>query len=523
MDQGTFCTGRNTMAMLAIAKSLPDALKVVVTSHSEPTEDGLLQLHIGLDGASHTVPFRHGMLMDQLKDKVLKITGIPVEEQMYIFAEDARLVDVNAPVPLDEPLRCIRSTLPPAASKPTSMEETSETTSAEECKDSSEWESWPRGSPDESWADLTEEADRLMLWENVARFLNKPEQNETSKACKAIQQQPHPEHATPSPRNEPSLEQGSSLARDFTERWRQWDEGQHQHQFYIGIPEDELEEFLVVQEIKKACPKIYKANVMIRLRGRGSGFLEGRQRKESSDPLMICISGRSGYSFDDYWESFYKIASLLEDEIYAGYNQSTIAGKRCQESEVHLEDDWVRGGVRVHGEARPLYSAIAEETVSAGANTNEWAREFTDAWRAWDENERQHQFTIEVPDAYRDEFQVVRRIKNACRSLFSDSVMLRCRGRGSGFIEGRHKAESSDPLMVCLSGRDRYSLDVYWSAFYKLAVFLEDDLYADYNASIAKCSTSKRKRTELHLNYSATHGGVRKGGRVNEHAKAGNA
>lgn len=516
------------MAMLAIAKSLPDALKVVVTSHSEPTEDGLLQLHIGLDGASHTVPFRHGMLMDQLKDKVLKITGIPVEEQMYIFAEDARLVDVNAPVPLDEPLRCIRSTLPPAVSKPTSMEDTSEATcsedSAQRSKDSSEWERWPRGSPGESWADLTEEADRLMLWENVARFLNKPEQNETSKACKAIQQKPHPEHATPSPRNEPALEQGSSLARDFPERWREWDEGQHQHQFYIGIPEHEREEFQVVRDIKKACPKMYKANIMIRLRGRGSGFLEGRQRKESSDPLMICISGRSGYSLDDYWESFYKIASLLEDGICARYNLS-IAGKRLSGGrlQIHLNDNWVTGGTRVHGQApSAVCMQAAPQTWDARAGTDrntaanlDRAREFTDAWRSGDESQRQHQFYIEIPPAYRDELQVVRRIKNACRSIFSESgrIMLRCRGRGSGFMEGRHKAESTDPLMICVSGREPYSLDEYWAVFYKLASFLEDDLYAHFNACFAGQAVGRSTQAQLHLNYKGVHGGIRKGGR----------
>jgi len=97
--------------------------------------------------------------------------------------------------------------------------------------------------------------------------------------------------------------------------------------------------------------------------------------------------------------------------------------------------------------------------------------------------------------------------------------MLRCRGRGSGFIEGRQKAESNDSLMVCLSGREPYSLDEYWDAFYKLAVFLEDDLYAAYNAYVGSSDAlGKRKLKQLHLAHTSCHGGVRKGGRNNEHA-----
>jgi len=545
MDQGTCCADRNTMAMLAIAKSLPDALKVVVTSHSEATEDGLLQLHIGLDGASHIVSFRHGMLMDQLKEKVLKITGIPVEEQMYVFAEDARLVDVDALVPLDEPLRCIRSkqtsTTSDEATDVTDREDSSDKDSSEMCKDHSEPEKpfkessegsgeskWPRASPvlrplcKKSWADLSEEADGVITWADVVNDAMAWELESVKKDAdevgKAMEQQKPCAQAVPVACDEPVPAQGSSLARHFTDRWRKWDEGEHQHQFYIAIPEGQTLEFQVVPQIKEACPRIYKANVMVRLRGRGSGFLEGRRRKESTDPLMICISGRTGYTLVDYWDSFFMIASLLEDEIYARYNRTGTLHMPA----VHLDDCWVHGGIRLHGEAKSLVPTATEETVEdmniSGATNLDWAREFTEAWRVWDDSQRQHQFYIEIPEAYRDQFQVVRRIKNACRSIFSDKVILRCRGRGSGFIEGRHKAESTDHLMICLSGRGPYSVEDYWGAFYKLASFLEDDLYADYNAVIAKYGTGRTKPAQLHLNYNATHGGVRKGGRVGEPA-----
>lgn len=510
-----FCADRNTM--LATAKSLPDALKVVATSSAEPSvEDGSMQLHIGLDGASYTVPFRHGMRMDQLKDKVLKITGIPVEEQMYVFTEDARLVDTDALVPLDEPLRCVRSTHPePPPTEEASLQatDTVEESSEEDLsKDESSGDfKWPvrcallirdfKGTTArESWADLTlgAEAEAPLTQSDVAEdsmiwSLNASERSDL-KAHRTLEA---------STTYEPA--QGSSLSRDFTARWRAWDEAEHQHQFYIAMPENRREEFQVVQVIKKACPSIYKADIMVRLRGRGSGFQEGRRHQESTDPLMICVSGRNGYSLEDYWEAFYKIAALLEEDIYSRYNRS-LAGKKRRVAEVHLEDDWVNGGVRLHGEADASSSQSAVEHNERRPSS--WTLEFTDAWRAWDENERQHQFYIDIPEAYRNEFQVIKRIKYACRDIFSDRVMLRCRGRGSGFLEGRQKVESSDPLMICLSGRERYCPDEYWGAFFKLATFLEDDLYAEYNAS-------KLKPKPAHLNHRALHGGVRRGGRVN--------
>jgi len=87
--------------------------------------------------------------------------------------------------------------------------------------------------------------------------------------------------------------------------------------------------------------------------------------------------------------------------------------------------------------------------------------------------------------------------------------MLRCRGRGSGFVEGKHKAESSDPMMICLSGRkEKYTLDDYWDIFYKLSSCLQA-LYADYNHTV------KRKCQEVHLVYRDVHGGARIGARIN--------
>jgi len=498
-------------AMLAIAKSLPDALKVVAFAQANAESsaaDGWMELQMGLDGTSHTVPFSFGMTMEQLKEKVLGITGIPVEEQMYVYADEARLVDDDDLVPLDKPLRCVRSCPPPAEENSAQGEELSEEQNKKTNEEESEFiidDSDKSQRKRNSWADMTDEAEAClsvadivedsMVW-NLRECSDKRVENT--------------QESSPNPADEEQTAHEASLAKKFTQRWRDWNESERQHQFYIAIPEHRRQELRVVQQIKKACRGIYKENVMVRLRGRGSGFLEGARQRESTDPLMICISGRNDFSLEDYWEVFYLIAALLEDELYAAYNQSLAESKRSS-SDIHLDDDWVNGGVRLYGEANAC--SAEKQLVQQDRRPSSWVHEFVEAWRTWNPSERHHQFYIDVPEAFREELSVVSRIKNVCRDIYSERIMLRLRGRGSGFIEGRHKAESLDPLMVCLSGRPPYSMDEYWITFEKIATFLEDDIYAAYNAWIK--STGRNKLKAVHLVHSAVHGGIRKGGRAN--------
>jgi len=76
----------------------------------------------------------------------------------------------------------------------------------------------------------------------------------------------------------------------------------YQCQFFVGIEEDD--EFHVVKNILGPHGQHVKAiaektGVKLRLRGRGSKFLEGPLQEESMDPLMLCISAPDVTSYQE--------------------------------------------------------------------------------------------------------------------------------------------------------------------------------------------------------------------------------
>jgi hypothetical protein len=504
MNAASSVKAKDAVSMLAAAKSLPDALQIVTNPRAQfedCAEDEVvmhdMQCFIGLDGTSQSVPITQGMTMAKLKKKVQKITGIPTSEQKYVFADEAQLVGCSDPVPTNATLRCVRSQ---------SDDEKSETSQKDPQADDQENTTEMETSSD---GDQTQE-----ILEKQAGFTKEKHIAKERRSWADLSDDECSVLPTAGNELDPCDRLPSDLARRFTERWRAWDEQQRHHQFYIAIPEHARDELYVVEEIKSSSSQIYRPKIIVRLRGRGSGLYElprqGWKEKESTDPLMICLSGTQGYSLSDYWHTFYMVASLLEDTIYIRYNESLAYGER----EVHLSDAWVHGGVRAHGTADQCRT-IAMGSIEDNSDANkQWAREFTDKWREWDENERQHQFLIAIPEHSNDELQVVKRIKMFCRTNFVDGVPLRCRGRGSGFLEGKHKSESTDPFMICISGRNKYDLEAYWDTFYRLAAFLEADLYADYNQRNQK-NRMRGKFKEVHLVYKDVHGGSRKGARIN--------
>lgn len=479
-----FCTFNN---ILATAKSLPEALNVLLTTHpsdADAKQEALsMQLHIGLDGQAHTVPLKHGAGMVGLRKTVLRMTGIPVDEQKYIFVDDTRLVDNDCPLPTDQPLRCVRTT--------TSSDDGDEQTPdvSEDASDKGSSESEDSSKYDFKWSDdLVEPGES---WADASEGLIEGYGSQRSSAQSA-----------------------SSFARRFTNKWRRWNERMRQHQFYISIPEQHREKLQVTKRIRRACSTFYKAGqIMIRMRGRGSGYLEGKYRKESTDPLMICLSGREPYSLDDYWETFYKISAFLEEVLYANFNRCVVRGKPLGR-ELHIDDHSVHGGAHCEFLHRALPAAhvhdACDHTRKVDAELS-WAWEFTQNWRQWNEWERQHQFYIAIPEQCRDELKVAIRLKRACKHIYKEHVMIRLRGKGSGFLEGKRKKESSDPLMICISGREPYVRDDYWNSFYKISALLEADIYADYNRSLG--STSK-KGSQVHLQYEFVNSGARQGGRT---------
>lgn len=57
--------------------------------------------------------------------------------------------------------------------------------------------------------------------------------------------------------------------------------------------------------------------VKIRLRGRGSKYLEGPEHKESSDPLMLCVSATSRRAFERSAQAIEELLASIHNEYLA--------------------------------------------------------------------------------------------------------------------------------------------------------------------------------------------------------------
>lgn len=481
-----------------LAKSLPEALNVLANARRPLQEQEALsmQVHIGLDGRAHTVPLKHGAGMVGLRNTVLRMTGIPVDEQKYIFVDDARMVDNDCPVPTEQALRCVRTT---NSSDDSSEGEEQTVDVSEDASDKGSFES-----EEQSVASEEQESPKYYHWSDlVAPGETWADASEDLISAHGLPRSSSRQHAAP--------HGAMSLAQRFTIKWRQRNELMRQHRFYIAIPEQHRERFQITKCIRRACAAFYKKDqIMVRLRGRGSGYLEGKSKKESTDPLMICLSGREPYSPDDYWDSFHKILVFLEEVLYAQYNRAVVQG-RGSAHELHIDDDSVCAGANhefLHRAVQP--ANLQDDLLEEAGPALSWAWDFTQAWRQWNERENQHQFYIAIPEYRFEEFKITPRLKRACKNIYTHNVMIRLRGKGSGFIEGKRKKESSDPLMICLSGRDPYVLNDYWTSFYKISALLEADIYADYNRSLG---SRNRRGAQAHLQYELVHGGARKGRR----------
>mmetsp|Transcript_56283 Transcript_56283/g.121277 ORF Transcript_56283/g.121277 Transcript_56283/m.121277 type:complete len:374 (-) Transcript_56283:147-1268(-) len=101
--------------------------------------------------------------------------------------------------------------------------------------------------------------------------------------------------------------------------------GKPQCQFFIGIEEDPS--FRVTRKLLGPHGQHMKtvaerSGAKLRLRGRGSRFLEGPEQQESSDPLMLCVSAPDRAA---YREATSLVRKLLED-VYRQYREACSAG-----------------------------------------------------------------------------------------------------------------------------------------------------------------------------------------------------
>jgi len=138
------------------------------------------------------------------------------------------------------------------------------------------------------------------------------------------QQQHHDQQHKQKPKAAPTVAH-ETFEKDGEKKRRQsWSQNsgkqkhgaKHQCQFLVGIEEEPT--FQVKRRLLGPHGQHMKAiaeasGVKLRLRGRGSGFLEGVEQEESADPLMLCISAPDA--------AVYKYAVKLTRELLDGIHR----------------------------------------------------------------------------------------------------------------------------------------------------------------------------------------------------------
>jgi len=116
-----------------------------------------------------------------------------------------------------------------------------------------------------------------------------------------------------------------------------------QCQFILGIEED-LEFHVVSRVIGRGGANMKRifadSGAKLRLRGRGSNFLEGAEEKESEDDLMLCVSCMDASSFD----MARKAVSKLIEGIYQQYRTfCRREGRACPDLELTIHEGYRAG------------------------------------------------------------------------------------------------------------------------------------------------------------------------------------
>jgi len=115
----------------------------------------------------------------------------------------------------------------------------------------------------------------------------------------------------------------------------------YQCQYTVGI--DEERNFPVVRKLLGPHGQHVKAiaeesGTKLRLRGKGSGFLEGPEKTESPDALMLCISTQPGDS--EGYETAKRLVSGLMEDVYRQYSKfcAGLGNRAASESKINLHE-----------------------------------------------------------------------------------------------------------------------------------------------------------------------------------------
>ena len=190
---------------------------------------------------------------------------------------------------------------------------------------------------------------------------------------------PQSSSAPPQYEYKPTEDLNTRLAKKFTCRF--------------DIPQDIDKDFHISKRIigqkgvnmKKIVSSLPSADAAkLRLRGRGSGFLEGPAKQESNEPLHLCVSCRDA---DTYSTVIREVTNLLED-VYAQY------GHWC--SERGFQHPLPRVAPRNHPDSHSGYSQQYSQTSSYPAPVSLYPP-------SWSNGQGNSQYAS-APTCYRSEY-----------------------------------------------------------------------------------------------------------------------
>mmetsp|Transcript_55450 Transcript_55450/g.159454 ORF Transcript_55450/g.159454 Transcript_55450/m.159454 type:complete len:449 (-) Transcript_55450:136-1482(-) len=214
-----------------------------------------------------------------------------------------------------------------ASDPPTSIRNANEEMSSELKNSVDEWTVWeaqgePKKWPKRStWWSQQEQQHEVQWGTKAATWRASRSQkdwwgssNGAGSNWQSTQQQPRGSRATDSGRSQQADRHGgAAYSSACSSTWA----AKPQCQYFIGIEEDA--KFKVTCRILGSHGKHMKeiaqaTGAKLRLRGQGSGFLEGDERLESTDELMLCLSAQD-------WESYQEAVRLVNELLNGIYEQ----------------------------------------------------------------------------------------------------------------------------------------------------------------------------------------------------------